>query len=64
MAQAIINFIKVVYGLVEFENKDTTQYGNNIIAAWYLPGYPTLEELEEKYNDSEILDFYNQQKDV
>jgi hypothetical protein len=57
-----IKFIKSVYGKDKFDNNASVQFGNEIIVAWYIIGYETLEDLEKKYFDNEILELFEKQK--
>lgn len=63
MYSSKIKFIKVIYGKENFENEVTIQYGNDIHVGWYVAGYPTLESLEEKFTDEEILSIYSKQEE-
>ena len=56
-----INFIKLIYGLEKVHSNTTIQYGNKKLVAWSLCGFPTLEELENKHNDTQILELFEQQ---
>lgn len=57
-----IKFIKAVYGKEKFAANETIQFGNETLVAWYLVGFETLQDLEAKYTDEEIIEFYEKQK--
>jgi len=55
-----VKFVKHMYGLQKFEDNDTILFGTKIIIGWYICGYSTLKDLEDKFTDEEILSFYEQ----
>lgn len=57
-----IKFIKAVYGKEKFDANETIQYGNETLVSWYVIGFNTLQDLEAKYTDEEIIELYEKQK--
>ena len=51
--------IKSVYGKEAFTNLSTVKYGDTTYVGWFLLDADTIEELESKYSDEQILDFHN-----
>lgn len=56
-------FVKSIYGKDKFDNDITVEYGNDVHVAWYVAGCPTLEDLEKKFTDEEILAIYSKQEE-
>lgn len=57
-----IKFIKAVYGKEKFDASETIQLGNETLVSWYLIGFETLQDLETKHTDEEIIELYEKQK--
>ncbi|MDK2063219.1 hypothetical protein PT520_11895 [Aliarcobacter butzleri] len=51
--------IKSVYSKEAFNNLATVKYGDTTYVGWLLLDADTIEELESKYSDEQILDFHN-----
>ncbi|MEV9525727.1 hypothetical protein [Aliarcobacter butzleri] len=51
--------IKSVYGKEAFNNLSIVKYGDTTYVGWLLLDADTIEELESKYSDEQILDFHN-----
>jgi hypothetical protein len=56
--QSMLLFIKSVYGDEAFEQNKSVRYGNGFVTAWSLAGIPTLNDLESKMSDKDILMVY------
>lgn len=55
-----LKFLKSIYGREAYEKGLKITYGiTNYTALWIL-GYDTIEELEVKYTDEEILKMYDE----
>lgn len=54
----ILSAAKIVYGVDRVKARVSVPVGFETVYAWSLVGYDTLEELEAKYNDDEILEMY------
>ena len=52
--------VKTIYGKEAFEKGLKIKYGNNTFVAWWILGYNTIEELEEKYTDEQILEMHDE----
>ena len=52
--------VKTIYGKEAFEKGLKIKYGNNTFVAWWILGYDTIEELEVKYTDEQILKMYDE----
>ena len=57
--QIILNSAKMVYGVEKVKNGASVPFGYDVISAWSIVGYDTLEELEETYSDEEIYEQFN-----
>lgn len=57
-----VNIIKSVYGKDKYTNKESQQYGSSFVVGWYILGFDTLESLEQKYSNEEILELWKIQK--
>jgi len=53
-----IDYIKDVYGIENSNNNTTVDYKDETIVSWSIEGVVTVEELENKYTDYEIEDYY------
>lgn len=54
----ILSAAKIVYGVERVKARVSVPVGFEIVCAWSLVGYDTLEELEAEYSDDEILEMY------
>ena len=54
----ILEAAKLVYGDDKVEARASVPLGFTIVTAWSIVGYDTLEELEKKYSDEDILELY------
>ena len=52
--------VKTIYGKEAFEKGLKIKYGNNTFVAWWILGYNTIEELEAKYTDEQILEMHDE----
>ncbi|MFV7791334.1 hypothetical protein ACNSOS_04495 [Aliarcobacter vitoriensis] len=52
--------VKTIYGKEAFEDDLKIKYGSNTFVAWWILGYDTIEELEAKYTDEEILEMHDE----
>lgn len=56
------NIVKSVYGKEQYNKQTKQQFGDSFIIGWYVLGYDTLEDLQTKFSDEEILDLWKTQK--
>lgn len=56
--QGMLLFIKSVYGDEAFEKNKTARYGDGVISAWSIAGFPTLKDLESNMSNKDILTVY------
>lgn len=56
------NIVKSVYGKEQYNKQIKQQFGDSFIIGWYVLGYDTLEDLQTKFSDEEILDLWKTQK--
>ena len=54
----ILSAAKIVYGAERVKARVSVPVGYEIVCAWSLAGYDTLEKLEAEYSDDEILEMY------
>ncbi len=55
-----IKFVKAVYGNAAMENNQEVTFGTEKITAWQIVGIDTVQALEEKFSEAEILTKYEQ----
>ena len=53
-----LDAIKSVYGEDKASNNETVELKNETIVSWAIEGVDTIEDLESKYTNYEIEDFY------
>ena len=55
-----LKFLKSIYGREAYEKGLKVTYGITFYNAWWFLGFDTIEELEAKYTDDEILKMHNE----
>ena len=52
--------VKTIYGKEAYHKGEKVTYGTTVYVAWWILGYNTIEELEEKYTDEQILEMHDE----
>ncbi len=52
--------IKTIYGEEAYHECSRVTYGTTVYIGWWILGYNTIEELEKKYTDEQILEMHDE----
>lgn len=52
--------VKTIYGEEAYHKGEKVTYGTTVYVAWWILGYNTIEELEAKYTDEQILEMHDE----
>ncbi len=55
-----LKVIKTIYGEEAYHKVSKVTYGTTVYVGWWILGCNTIEELEEKYTDEQILEMHDE----